>query len=168
MLACSRPDALMGFYYRRLEHVRTRTRAAPASAAAVGQARRAVRCELGRYDDAVAAFEVALSLDPDNLDRRQRLADLYAVASPAPRSERDRAAPGRAARQHKQRIESYKALRTLYGRTHQPERAEAVDDALAILRAHLIDERIEALFERPPTSGAGTACSAAGAHARQR
>jgi hypothetical protein len=30
----------------------------------------------------VTAFEVALSLDPDNLERRQRLADRYLDADP--------------------------------------------------------------------------------------
>lgn len=147
------PDALMRFYYRRLEHVR-----APLDE---GRPRERLRLwdnlgdlcvRVGRYDDAVAAFEVALSLDPDNLERRERLADLYAHASPS----HDAAAIAQhqtVLRHDKKRVESYKALHALYARTDQPEKAQACDDALTVLRAHLIDERIEALFERAPSSG---------------
>jgi len=147
------PDALMRFYYGRLEHLR-----GPGDEGRAGERKRLwdklgdLCVRVGRYDDAVAAFEVALSLDPDNLERRQRLADLYASASTA--HDPNAIAQHQAVlRQNKKRLESYQALYTLYTRTDQPEKAEAVDDALAILRAQLIDERIEALFERPPTSG---------------
>src|SRR5574338_36837 len=87
--------------------------------------------ELENRDDAVVAFEVALSLDPDNLDRRKRLADLYAL---------DTKHDGKAIAQHqailranKRHLDSYKALRMLYERTRQPERARACQEALEVI-----------------------------------
>jgi hypothetical protein len=96
--------------------------------------------ELGNHDDAVVAFEVALSLDPENFDRRRRLADLYTY---------DPKHDANAIQQHhallrvnKRHLESYKALRALYERTRQLDKARACQDALEILSVR----RVEDLF----------------------
>ncbi|MGE5183818.1 MAG: tetratricopeptide repeat protein [Acidobacteriota bacterium] len=139
-------DALASFYYRRLEHVRHEE----------GRAGERLRLweklgellmELDRHDDAIVAFEVALTLDPDNQARRRRLADLY---------DADPRYDGKAIALHqdilsrdKGRLDSYKVLHVLYDRTGQPDKARAVDDALAVLEAmdvHVIEDGISALF----------------------
>src|SRR5262249_9113273 len=74
-------EAVMRFYYQRLEHVRHEE----------GRSGERLRLwdrlgelclGLGHREDAVTAFEVALTLDQNNVDRRQRLADLYLEADP--------------------------------------------------------------------------------------
>jgi tetratricopeptide (TPR) repeat protein len=146
--------AVMQFYYRRLEHVRT------------DEGRSGERLRLwdrlgelclahGRREDAVTAFEVALRLDPDNLERRTRLADLYLEADldANPGQAREAIVQHQAVlRGNKRRIASYEALRTLYRRTHQPEKARACDDALDIIGMHIVDGKLEALF-RPGAGG---------------
>jgi tetratricopeptide (TPR) repeat protein len=154
--------AVMQFYYRRLEHVRT------------DEGRSGERLRLwdrlgelclaqGQRDDAVTAFEVALQLDPDNLERRTRLADLYLEADleASPRHAREAIVQHQAVlRGNKRRVASYEALRTLYRRTHQPEKARACDDALDIIgmsmsmsmSMHIVDDKLEALF-RPGAGG---------------
>ncbi|HEY0189486.1 MAG TPA: hypothetical protein VGC42_00095, partial [Kofleriaceae bacterium] len=85
-----------------------------------------------RRDDALTAFEVALSLDHDNLERRERLADLYTGADP----KHFIAAVAHhhaILASHKRRIASYQALRAWYRRTVQPEKARAISDALDAL-----------------------------------
>jgi tetratricopeptide (TPR) repeat protein len=148
--------AVMQFYYRRLEHVRA------------DEGRSGERLRLwdklgelclahGRREDAVTAFEVALRLDPDNLERRIRLADLYLEADPKHAAE--------AIVQHqavlhgnKRRVASYEALRALYRRTHQPEKARACDDALDVIGMHIVDDKLEALLA--PRAGGGAAVGA--------
>ncbi|MGE0550755.1 MAG: tetratricopeptide repeat protein [Kofleriaceae bacterium] len=143
-------EALMVFYARRLEHMR----------ALEGRAGERLRLwdrlgELcltaGRRDDAVAAFEVALTFDADNLDRRIKLADLYLDANPAhdPNAIIQHQA---VLRMTKRRLKSYSALRSLYRRTNQPDKARACDDAIAIIGAHKLDDRIDDLFERDRTT----------------
>src|SRR5262245_11919201 len=87
--------------------------------------------ELDNHDDAVVAFEVAVSLDADNVDRRKRLADLYSA---------DTKHDTKAIAQHhailrgnKRQLDSYKALRALYDRIRQPERARACQEALDVI-----------------------------------
>jgi tetratricopeptide (TPR) repeat protein len=101
--------------------------------------------QLGRTEDALVAFEVALSLDPEDQARRIRLADLLLFNS----AHDAKAIPLHQAvlRDNKQRLESYQALRTLYDRTGQKEKARAVADALAILATPSDDKKIESLFE---------------------
>lgn len=137
-------EAVMQFYYRRLEHVR-------GDEGRSGERLRlwdklAELClALERREDAVTAFEVALSLDPDNLERRQRLADLYLEADP--RHAGDAIVQHQAVlRRNKRRIASYEALRALYRRTHQPEKARACDDALDVLGLHIVDDKLDGLF----------------------
>jgi len=147
-------EAVMRFYYLRLEHVRH------------DEGRRGERLRLwdrlgelclaqGGREDAVTAFEVGLSLDPDNLERRQRLADLYLDAEP--KHAADAIAQHQAVlRANKRRVASYEALRTLYRRTNQPEKARACGEALDIIGMHIVDDKIEALFRpgaTPEVSG---------------
>ena len=143
-------EAVMQFYYRRLEHVR----------ADEGRSGERLRLwdKLGelclasdRREDAVTAFEVALRLDPDNQERRQRLADLYLEADP--KHTADAIVQHQAVlRGNKRRVASYEALRALYRRTHQPEKARACDDALDIIGMHIVDDKLEALF-KPGAAG---------------
>ncbi len=143
--ASADPDVQMGFYYRRLDHLRS-VEGRPGEQLRLWDRLAELCLNLGRYEDALAAFEVGLTLDPDNVARRTRLADLYTDAG----GKHD----AKAIVQHqavlrvdKKRIESYKALLSLYQRTDQPEKAQACDEALTSLRTHLVEERIEALFE---------------------
>jgi len=87
---------------------------------------------------------------PDDLPRRQRLADLYVGSDPkhyatAVLHHQE------VLRRDKQRLASYEALRTLYKRTDQLEKARACDEAIAILGKRLVDAKIEALFTRAMT-----------------
>jgi len=144
------PGAVMQFYYHRLEHVRH------------DEGRSGERLRLwdqlaelclaqDRREDALTAFEVALTLDADNLERRQRLADLYLDADPK------HAAAAIVQHQavlrgNKRRVASYEALRALYRRTGQAEKARACDDALDVIGMHIVDDKLDALF-RPGTGG---------------
>ncbi len=139
-------DALIRFYYRRLEHVR----------AVEGRAGERLRLwdqlgelclHLGRSDDAITAFEVGLTLAPESLDRRVRLADLLFG---------DPRLDGKAIEAHqavlrldKRRLDSYKALRQLYQRTKQSDKARACGVAIEVLGS--IEDRIEKLFEADGT-----------------
>jgi tetratricopeptide (TPR) repeat protein len=144
-------DELARFYYRRLEHVRS-DEGRPGERLRLWDKLGELCLEIGRHEDAVVAFEVALTLAPENSERRQRLADLY-TGDPA----RDRDAIAQhqiVLRANKRRLESYKALRTLYSRTGQPEKARAVGEALAVLDGRItgkagLDERIDSLFGGP-------------------
>jgi hypothetical protein len=143
-------DALAAFYYRRLGHMK------------VDEGRRGERLrlwdalaelclQLGRREDAVTAFEVALTLAPDDLPRRQRLADFYLDADP--KHYPDAIVQHQLVlRSNKRRMASYEALRLLYKRTNELEKARACDDALSIIGMHVVDEKIEALFGRAITN----------------
>lgn len=124
-------DALVRFYYRRLEQVRTDE----------GRANERLRLwdrlgelslDLGRHEDALVAFEVALGLAPETRPRRERLVDLYANAD-AKHDDTAIAHHQALLREDHARIESYTALRGLYGRTGQLDKARAIDDALIAL-----------------------------------
>jgi tetratricopeptide (TPR) repeat protein len=140
----SERDPLVHFYYRRLEHVRS----------AEGRTGERLRLwdrlgehciGLGRTEDAVVALEVALQLDPDNQERRQRLADLYLTADP---KHHTAAIVQHQAvlRANKRRVASYEALRTLYQRTDQLDKARACDEALGALSEFVVEDKIEQLF----------------------
>jgi tetratricopeptide (TPR) repeat protein len=141
--------AVMQFYYRRLEHVRH------------DEGRRGERLRLwdrlaelclalDQREDALTAFQVALTLDPGNLERGQRLADLYLDADPGHAADAI-AAHQAVLRGHKRRVASYEALRALYRRTGQPEKARACDDALEIIGMHIVGDKLDA----PGRPGAG-------------
>jgi tetratricopeptide (TPR) repeat protein len=149
-------EALMRFYYRRLEDVR-HDEGRSGERLRLWDRLGELCLALERREDAVTAFEVALTLEPDNLERRQRLADLYLDADP--RHAADAIAQHQLIlRASKRRAASYEALRVLYRRTNQPEKARACDDALGIIAMHVVDDTIEALFKPgaapTPSSGA--------------
>ncbi|HEY4180155.1 MAG TPA: hypothetical protein VGM90_25105 [Kofleriaceae bacterium] len=136
-------DALIRFYYRRLEDVRAEE-GRPKERLRLWDQLGELCLQLGRNDDAVTAFEVALTLAPDQHDRKQRLADMYFA---------DAKYDAKAIVQHQavlkgdhRRMESYKALRDLYERAKQPEKAKAIDDAVEVIGT--LDQRIEGLFSR--------------------
>ncbi|HWO22163.1 MAG TPA: tetratricopeptide repeat protein [Kofleriaceae bacterium] len=142
-------DELARYFYRRLEHMR-HDEGRPNERLRLWDKLGDLCIQLGRHEDAVVAFEVALTLAPDDPERRQRLADLY-MGSPA--HDHDAIAQHQAVlRGNKRRSESYKALRALYGRTLQPEKARAVGDAIAALAGTAeprLAERIDSLFGEP-------------------
>jgi hypothetical protein len=145
-------EPLMRFYTLRLDHVRHEE----------GRSGERLRLwdrlaelclALDRREDAVAAFEVALQLDPENLERRQRLADLYLDADP--RHAADAIAQHQTVlKLNKRRVASYEALRSLYRRTSQPEKARACDQALEIIGMHVVDDKLDALFKPVAASAA--------------
>lgn len=150
-------ESLVGFLYRRLEHVRHEE----------GRAGERLRLwdrlgevclELDRRDDALTALEVALSLDADNIDRRARLADLLAAsqAHDASAIEHHHVV----LREQKRRLASYQALQTLYDRTGQIEKGRACREAIDVLRVHVLEEaadaRVAELFDdKRPTVAPG-------------
>jgi tetratricopeptide (TPR) repeat protein len=127
--AAATHDALVFFYYRRLEQLRSEE----------GRAGERLRLwdrlgelcvALGRLDDAVCAYEVGHSFHPDDLDRRARLADLYGAAG--------RRADAIAHHQailavDKRRAASYRSLRDLSRDTSADRKADACEHALAIV-----------------------------------
>ncbi|MFT3692750.1 MAG: hypothetical protein QM831_06395 [Kofleriaceae bacterium] len=125
-------DALVRFYYRRLEQVR----------ADEGRGNERLRLwdrlgelslDLSRHEDALVAFEVALGLaTTDHKQRRERLVDLYANAD-AKHDDTAIAHHQALIKDDHARVDSYTQLRTLYGRTGQLDKARAVDDALIAL-----------------------------------
>jgi tetratricopeptide (TPR) repeat protein len=149
-------DALIQFYYRRLEHVR-HDEGRSGERLRLWDRLGELCSELDRREDALTAFEVALTLDPDNLKRRQALADLYLDADP--RHTANAIAQHHAVlRANKRRVASYEALRVLYRRTNQPEKARACEQALDVIGMHIVDDKPETLFQpraaREPITGA--------------
>ncbi len=144
-LLANNRGAVASFYYRRLEHVRS------------DEGRDGERLRLwdklgelclasGETDNAIASFEVALSLDPDNVARRARLADLC-VASPH-HDGKAIALHQRVLQSDKRRIASYEALRVLYRRGGEQAKAQACDDAIAVLGGtHAVEAKLGELFE---------------------
>ncbi len=138
-------DALGRFYYRRLEHVRN-NEGRPGERLRLWDCLGELSLQVGRIDDAVVALEVALSLDGENAERRERLADLY-LGADSKHDDNAIAQHQAVLRTNKRRAPSYEALRTLYVRSQQPEKARACDEALGLLGTHVIEEKIQALFE---------------------
>ena len=150
-LLAAQPDreALVKFYYQRLDQVRG-TEGREGEQLRLWDRLGDLCVQLGRPDDALAAYEVGMSLAPDDAERRERLADHYLEAG----SKHDAAAIAQhqlVLRANKKRVASYRALRSLYVRSGQVEKARCVDEAMAFLvipagddRLH---ERIDALFD---------------------
>jgi tetratricopeptide (TPR) repeat protein len=97
------------------------------------------RSRIKDYKAAAQAFEVASSLEPENKQRREILAELYTLAGP------DYAE--KAVEQHMTmirgepyKIDSYKALRKIYMETHQYDKAWCVCNALNFLKKADADE----------------------------
>jgi tetratricopeptide (TPR) repeat protein len=100
---------------------------------------------LGDNEAAIAAFEVASSLEPDDLARHEQLADLYLEAGEDRRD--DAIAELQILIQaHPDRVELYRALSELYRAAADVDRAFCLAQALAFLGAANDEER--ALFER--------------------
>ncbi len=149
LIGASGSDALMRFYARRLEQVRSEE-GRPGERLRLWDRLAELCLTLGRRDDAIAALEVGLTLDVDNLQRRERLADLYLEADPSH--------DANAIIQHqavlrldKRRLKSYSALRALYRRTNQPDRARACDEAITLISALMLDQPGDHPFERDRT-----------------
>ncbi|MEO8842640.1 MAG: hypothetical protein ABI591_26650, partial [Kofleriaceae bacterium] len=150
-------DALVRFYYRRLEQVR-------ADEGRGGERLRLwdrlgeLSLDLGRHEDALVAFEVALELasaEPDLQARRLRLTELYAGADPKHDAVAIKHHQALVRGDH-DRVDSYAALRMLYGRTGELDKARACDDALIALGQATLEtakqgergaREIESLFE---------------------
>ncbi|MFN0250091.1 MAG: tetratricopeptide repeat protein [Kofleriaceae bacterium] len=134
-LLASVPDVepLVRFYYKRLKDVQTEE-GRPNERLRLWDQLGELCLQSDRSDDAVTAFEVALTLAPDDTERdarRQRLADLYFGNT---KYDQKAIAQHQAVlRSDKRRIESYKSLRDLYERTKQPEKARAVEEALELV-----------------------------------
>jgi tetratricopeptide (TPR) repeat protein len=145
-------EARAAFYHRRLEQVRN-AEPRPNEQLRLWDRLGELLMELDRHDDAVVAFEVALTLDAENTARRARLVDLY-EADPA----HDDKAIGQhqlLVRGNKRRAESYKALRTLYERAGDRDRVRAIDDALAVLESidvRVVEDGIAELFDQAPST----------------
>src|SRR6185312_3358065 len=89
--------------------------------------------ELGERESAVAALEVALTLDRANLDRRKQLADLYVQAGPS-MFEKSIIEHQLILRAEKNRVLSYRALKHLYIQTSQREKSVQLSVALCFLK----------------------------------
>lgn len=149
-LLASQPDreALVRFYYQRLEQVRT-TEGREGERLRLWDRLGELCVQLGRSDDAIAAFEVALSLAPDDVERRERVAELLTDAGG--KHDADAIAQHQAVlRTNKKRVASYRALRTLYARTGRPHEARCVAEAMSLMSVPVdapLTENIDALFE---------------------
>jgi len=140
---------LMRFYYRRLEQLRLGEGEVRAGESLRLWDRLGELCsKLGRNDDALCAYEVALTLDPDDLSRRLRLAELYVAAGADHRDD--------AIAQHQDildrnlaRSASYETLALLYAQTGRMHHARACTDALAVIGVRAVSPSAKA--SRPIT-----------------
>ncbi|MEP6862816.1 MAG: tetratricopeptide repeat protein [Deltaproteobacteria bacterium] len=152
-------NAVVAFYYRRLEQVRGEE----------GRGGERLRLwdrlgelllDLDQHDDALVAFEVGLELAPaaDQPARRLRLVDLYAGSDTKHDTVSIDHHQALVRADHK-RIESYSALRMLYGRIGELDRARACDDAVILLSGtpssapvEVSKKGIDSLFEQSATN----------------
>ena len=91
------------------------------------------RTRLQNFKNATASFEVAASLDPDNMQRHEILAELYVMGGPETSQ--------KAVQEHQIlikaspfKIESYKALRKVYMDTRQYDKAWCLCSTLSFLK----------------------------------
>ncbi|WP_437738100.1 protein kinase domain-containing protein [Sorangium sp. So ce1335] len=101
--------------------------------------------KLGWMSDAIDAYEAAQTLDPDNEERNELLAGLYAE-SPAQYLDKAVAAQIPILRRNPYRPESYRLLRKLYTETKRADAAFCLCQALCCLSAAEPDE--ERFFRR--------------------
>ncbi len=144
LAAADEREALVAFYYGRLEAMRT-TEARERERLRLWDALGAVCLALGRRDDAIAALEVGLSLAPDDTERRRRLADLYVEGGAATHAASALVQHHAVLREDHRRDASYDALRILYERLEQPDRATAVAEAAAVIRRLPASEPVRAV-----------------------
>jgi tetratricopeptide (TPR) repeat protein len=104
--------------------------------------------QLGDVDSSIAAFEVALSFERENLERRKRLADLYVQAHAW---EKSIAEHQHILKHEKNRIVSYRALKHLYIQTAQREKSVLCAYALTFLKKGEPDDvrKVAEYKERP-------------------
>jgi Tfp pilus assembly protein PilF len=152
-LLARQPDAErnLRFYYRRLEQLRG-DEGRPGELVRLWDKLGALCLALGRRDDARCAYEVALSLEPDDLPRRRRLAELCVACG----SEHfdDAIAHHQAILDETQgRVASYEALAALYAQTGRPSHARACEDAIGILGVRAVPPAIASPASRAVTAG---------------
>ncbi|MCA9675893.1 MAG: tetratricopeptide repeat protein [Kofleriaceae bacterium] len=95
---------------------------------------------LGDHEAAIAAFEVASGLDPDDVGRHEQLADLYLEAGEPRRADAIEELQVLLAHAP-DRVELYKALSNLYREEHELDKSWCVAQALVFLGAATDDER---------------------------
>jgi tetratricopeptide (TPR) repeat protein len=95
--------------------------------------------KLGWIDQAVDAYEAAQTLDPENDQRSEHLARLYA-SDPGKYLEKAVNAEHERLRQSPFRVESYRTLRRLYTETKQADAAFCLCQALSVLNLAEPDE----------------------------
>jgi len=110
--------------------------------------------QLGWIDQAIDAYEAAQTLDADNRDRAELLAELYA-SDPAKYLEKAVSSQLALLRQNPYRPESYKLLRRLYTEVKQPDPAWCLCQALYVLNLAEPDE--ERFFKRMRSETAAAA-----------
>lgn len=101
--------------------------------------------KLGWMDRAIDAYEAAQTLDPDDRERLERLAELYAI-DPGKHIDKAVATQLSLLRQNPYRVESFKALRRLYTETKRADAAFCVCQALWLNNLAEPDE--ERFFKR--------------------
>src|SRR5262249_8097814 len=95
--------------------------------------------KLDNREGAAAALEVAAQLEPENVDRRRRLADLYVEAGP---DYLDKAVEQHHVllRANKPCLDSYRALERLYRERGQTERSSTCAEAVSFFEGKPGDE----------------------------
>jgi tetratricopeptide (TPR) repeat protein len=91
------------------------------------------RTRLKNFKNATAAFEVASSLEPDNMQRHEILAELYVLSGPE-YAQKAVAEHQTLIKSSPFKIESYKALRQIYMDTRQYDKAWCLCSTLAFLK----------------------------------
>jgi hypothetical protein len=91
------------------------------------------RSRLKHFESAIGAFEVAQTLDPENPDRGEKLAELYLVAGPD-HADKAVAQHMRMLRAEPFKYDSYKALRSIYNDAHQYDKTWCLCNTLAFLK----------------------------------
>jgi tetratricopeptide (TPR) repeat protein len=105
---------------------------------------------LGDVDQAIEAYEAAQDLDPDNRERNERLADMYA-SDPAKYLEKAVTAQRAILVRNPHKPEAYKLLRRLYTETKQADSAWCLCQALYTMNLAEPDE--ERFFKRMRADG---------------
>ncbi len=141
----SEREMLVKFYYRRLEQMRE-VEGRPGERLRLWDRLGDLLLQLGQREDALVAFEVGTQLDPEGVERKQRVADLYLDSDPK-HAATTIALHHAVLRQNKRRGTSYQALRTLYQRTGELAKSHAIDEAIALLSEHVLEDKIKSLFE---------------------
>lgn len=95
--------------------------------------------DMQRTENAVEAFEAAHTLDPDNRERRDTLARLYASA-PTKFTEKAIAAHTQILEEDPYRADAYSALRKIYTELKNPDGAWLLCQALSVLKLAAPDE----------------------------